>query len=88
MNENELMAQLKREGFGHTYLWQDAPGTRYQNHTHGMETAHVILSGEMTLTMNNESKTYRLGDRCDVPANVVHSAVMGPHRCRYLIGER
>ena len=88
MNENELMAQLKSQGFGHTYVWEDGPRARYPNHTHETETAHVILSGEMTLTMNGESKTYPVGERCDVPANVVHSAVMGPSGCRYLIGER
>jgi len=88
MDENELMAQLKCEGFRHTYVWEDGPRARYPNHSHGTETAHVILSGEMTLTMYGQSKTYPLGKRCDVPANVVHSAVMGPSGCRYLIGER
>jgi mannose-6-phosphate isomerase-like protein (cupin superfamily) len=52
------------------------------------ETVHIILSGELTLTMNGESKTYYVGERCDVPANAVHCAKMGPHGCRYLIGER
>ncbi|MGB8474055.1 MAG: hypothetical protein WCE61_08235 [Candidatus Acidiferrum sp.] len=53
-----------------------------------METAHIILSGDMTLTMGGLSKTYHLGERCDVPASAVHSAKMGPKGCRYLIGER
>ena len=53
-----------------------------------METAHIILRGEMTLTMDGTSITYRAGGRCDVPANAVHSAIMGPKGCRYLIGER
>jgi hypothetical protein len=42
----------------------------------------------MSLTMNGESRTYRLGERCDVPAGAVHSARMGPQGCRYLIGEK
>ena len=88
MNESELVCQLKREGFTHTYVWEDGPNARYGNHTHDMETAHIILQGAMTLTMNGESKTYSPGDRCDVPANAVHSALMGPQGCRYLIGER
>ena len=88
MQERELISQLQREGFSHTYVWEDAPDTRYPNHTHGTETAHIILSAELTLTMKGTSKTYRLGERCDVPANAVHSAVIGPRGCRYLIGER
>jgi quercetin dioxygenase-like cupin family protein len=88
MNEKELASQLKREGFENTYVWEDGPNTRYANHTHKMETAHIILSGEMTLTMDGKSNTYRVGERCDVPAHAVHAAVMGPRGCRYLIGER
>ena len=88
MDEKVLTEQLRREGFCHTYVWQDAPGTRYADHTHPVETAHIILSGEMTLTTQESSATYRAGDRCDVAAGAVHSARMGPYGCRYLIGER
>ena len=28
MQENELIAQLQREGFSHTYAWEDGPNTR------------------------------------------------------------
>jgi len=88
MTERELISQLQQEGFSRTYVWQDAPSARYGDHTHETETAHIILSGEMTLTMTGKSTTYRAGDRCDVPANAVHSAIMGKRGCRYLIGER
>ena len=88
MNEEERVAQLVNEGFSHTYVWEDVPNARYPNHTHGVDTAHIILSGEMTLTMDGVTRTYRVGERCDVPANAVHSARMGPKGCRYLIGEK
>ena len=52
MDEKELAKQLEREGFGHTYVWQDEPDAFYPEHTHETETAHIILSGEMTLTMD------------------------------------
>jgi quercetin dioxygenase-like cupin family protein len=88
MDEVKLVRMLGQEGFGQTYVWQDAPNTSYPDHTHATETAHVILSGEMTLTMDGNSRTYRAGERCDVPAGAVHSARMGPSGCRYLVGER
>jgi mannose-6-phosphate isomerase-like protein (cupin superfamily) len=88
MDEKELAKKLQQEGFAHTYAWQDSPNAHYPDHTHAMETAHVILSGEMTLTVPGGTETYRAGERCDVPAGVVHSARMGPKGCRYLIGER
>ena len=88
MNETELARALQQEGFRQTYVWQDAPNTAYPDHTHATETAHIILQGEMTLTTNGAWRTYRAGERCDVPAGAVHSARMGADGCRYLIGER
>jgi quercetin dioxygenase-like cupin family protein len=87
MTEKELAAQLKREGFSHTYIWEDEPYKRYPDHKHPLQTANVILNGEVTITVEGKSNTYRAGDRCDIPANTVHSAVMGPRGCRYLVGE-
>jgi quercetin dioxygenase-like cupin family protein len=88
VNEKEYVAQLKREGFAHTYVWEDGPNTRYPDHTHGEETTHIILEGEMRVGMAGKSNTYRVGDRFNVPANSVHCAVMGPRGCKYIVGER
>jgi len=79
---------LHSEGFPRTYVWQDGPGVHYPDHTHSTVTAHIILEGEMTVTSQGNTETYRAGDRFDVPANAVHSARMGPQGCRYLIGEK
>ena len=87
-DQKSLERHLQGEGFLHTYVWEDGPNAFYSDHTHAVETAHIILDGEMTLTMNGDSRTYRAGERCDVPAGAVHSAEMGPSGCRYLIGER
>ena len=88
MSERALAKQLEREGFGHAYVWQDGPNAFYPEHTHETKTAHIIVSGEMSLTMDGHTELYRAGGRCDVPAGAVHSAKMGPNGCRYLIGER
>jgi mannose-6-phosphate isomerase-like protein (cupin superfamily) len=88
MDEEKLAEALQREGFLHAYVWQDGPNTFYSEHIHNEETAHIILKGEMTLTLGNKARTYRQRERCDVPAGVVHAARMGPNGCRYLIGER
>ena len=88
MDEKQIARTLEQEGFRHTYVWQDAPNASYPDHTHATETAHIILRGEMTLSMDGQSHTYDAGERCDVPAGAVHSARMGPTGSRYLIGER
>jgi len=88
MEEKDLAEQLILEGYAHLYVWEDGPGVEYREHTHRAESAHIILNGEMSMTMNGETKTYRTGERCDLPAGIVHSARTGPQGCRYLIAER
>jgi mannose-6-phosphate isomerase-like protein (cupin superfamily) len=88
VDEKKLAAELQQEGFSHTYIWADGPNRQYPEHAHHAETAHIVLSGEMTLIMNGESHLCRAGERCDVPAGAAHSAVMGRLGCRYIIGER
>jgi quercetin dioxygenase-like cupin family protein len=89
MDVKALEQQLHKEGFRRTYVWKDGPGAFYPDHTHPVETAHVVLDGEMTLTCNGISQAYTAGQRApDVPAGAVHSAKMGPRGCRYLIGEK
>lgn len=85
---SRLESQLREEGFAHTYVWQDSADAKYPDHTHRVETAHIILEGEMTFVIGGAARTYRAGERCDVPAGAIHSAKMGPRGCRYLIGER
>lgn len=88
MNAKDWKDELRHEGFGVTTVWEDGPGAAYPDHTHSAVTTHVILAGEMTVTREGSTETYKSGDRFDVPAHAVHSARMGPKGCRYLIGEK
>jgi quercetin dioxygenase-like cupin family protein len=88
MEVAEFESRLRNEGFSHTYVWRDDPATFYPDHTHDKLTAHIVLDGQMTLTIKGKARTYCPGDRCDVPAGVVHSALMGPRGCQYLVGEK
>ena len=88
MNTREWEKKLCDEGFGHIFTWSDGPNAFYPDHTHPGTTAHIILEGEMTLTSGGQTRTYRAGQRCDVPALAVHSARMGPEGCKYIVGEK
>ncbi|HTY40014.1 MAG TPA: cupin domain-containing protein [Candidatus Paceibacterota bacterium] len=87
MTEAEVVEQLKREGFKSVYAMDDGPGVTYDDHTHPVTVAHVIIKGEMMLTLGKEKHQLRVGDRLDIPAQAVHAAIMGPAGCRYVIGE-
>lgn len=81
--------QLRQEGFRHVFAWRGAPHAFYPDHTHAVDTAHVILEGEMTLTCGGITRSYKAGERPpDVPAGAVHSARMGSDGCHYLVGEK
>ena len=88
MNVRVLENALRAEGFTHTYVWRDGPGAYYPEHTHPSVTAHIVLDGEVTVTSEGKTITYKAGDRFDVPAETLHTAQMGPKGCRYLIGEK
>ena len=88
MDEKAIKAQLEGEGFCGIFTHTDRPGARYPDHTHSGITAHVVLDGEITVTSEGKTETYRAGDRFDVPSGTVHSARVGPAGCRYMIGEK
>ena len=88
MDAAALEQQLRDQGFRHVYDWTDAPGAEYPDHSHLCLTAHIILEGEMSVTMEGRTHIYRAGERFDVPADTVHSAKMGPAGCRYVVGEK
>jgi mannose-6-phosphate isomerase-like protein (cupin superfamily) len=88
MTNKEWQERLRQEGFSHIFVWQDGPSVFYPDHTHTTTTAHIILGGEMSLTSDGKTQTFRKGERFDVPANTVHSAKMGPEGCKYMIGEK
>jgi quercetin dioxygenase-like cupin family protein len=88
MDARTWQKTLRAEGFTHSFIWEDGPGAYYPDHAHPETTAHIILEGEMTVITEGRGRTYRAGERFDVPANTVHSARMGPGGCKYIVGEK
>ena len=60
MDEKKLAEELRQEGFRRSYVWQDGPNAFYAEHVHSEETAHVILSGAMTLIIGPYRPALRL----------------------------
>ncbi len=87
MDEQQLTKQLQEEGFDDVYVWEDGPDMNYPPHQHPAVSAHIILTGEMTVTVDGKTTTYKPGERFDIPGKTPHSARMGPEGCKYLVGE-
>jgi mannose-6-phosphate isomerase-like protein (cupin superfamily) len=79
---------LIQEGYGNVYTHEDAPGKIYADHTHEMDTAHIVVKGKIEITMGEKIYVLEKGDRCDVPADTAHSAHVSDMGCTYVIGER
>ncbi len=88
MNEQELEAKLISEGFSGIFVHRDSAGAFYPDHTHTGITAHIVLDGEITVTSEGQTVTYKTGERFDVPSGEIHSASIGSNGCRYMIGEK
>lgn len=64
-------------------------GRLYPERTHAQETARIILSGEMTLTMSRRVSDVSRGKPLLMyPPERCTRQEMGPQGCGYLIAER
>jgi len=88
MNEKSYEQKLREEGFSGVFTHRDRPNACYPDHTHHGTTAHVVIEGLITVTSEGNTVTYGPGERFDVPAGAVHSAIIGPEGCLYVIGEK
>ena len=83
------MTRLRGEARG-CYSWSNGPGDRYGAHSHGYEKVLYCVEGSITFTLDAEGRSIELkaGDRMVLPAQTIHSAVVGPAGCTCIEGQR
>jgi len=83
-----LRRKLEARGYRVTqYVYP--PGTRFPNHTHGVDKIDAVVSGRFRLTMDGRSEVLQAGDCVAVPGGTVHSAeVVGDESVVSLDGVR
>lgn len=84
----EWKHQLVQENFGELWVHTDPPGHFYEEHSHPVDTAHVVLDGSMTVSFDGKENIVKAGQRLDVLKNVPHTARIGEQGCTFLIGVR
>jgi len=79
-DDRSIGAQLDSEGLDY-YQWSNGPGDVYSAHRHGFDKIIYVVQGTITFGIPEENITLELsaGDRLELPAGVVHDAVVGPH---------
>ncbi len=88
IDQQEIIEQLNKEGFGDVEVYEDKPNLEYYKHTHEKLTVHIIISGSMELTDENGIKELVAGERFDIPAGATHSAKIGSLGCKYIVAEK
>jgi len=85
----ELMSKLRTEASG-CYSWSNGPGDRYAAHRHNFEKVLYCVDGSITFVLEGEGKRLELkpGDRMVLPAETVHSAIVGTSGCTCIEGHR
>ena len=61
-----------------------APNGVVPPHSHPHEQAGIVLDGELTFTIEDETKVLKLGDVYVIPGDVEHSVVAGNMPCKVL----
>lgn len=82
---HELREKLESEGYT-VFVWQDSPGTSYQNTSHPNDELVVVASGRIVFTIQEMEYGLVAGDALTLPANTEHNAQNVDHMaCCYFI---
>ena len=76
-SEGEIAQILHAENLSY-YPWSNSPNDIYAPHLHTYDKIIYAVRGSITFILpdTNESMTLYAGDRLELPANTVHSAVV------------
>src|SRR5262245_31779831 len=58
------------------------------DHCHDFDAKALVLGGEITITRDNTSVTYRKGQSFEIPAGCMHAEHVGPEGVALLSGRR
>ena len=76
--ESTLWQIMAEEGLS-PYSWSNGPHDIYAAHTHGYDKVIYVVRGSITFGLPELGQNFMLnaGDRLDLPAGVVHEAMVG-----------
>lgn len=83
------MERLRGEASG-CYSWSNGPGDRYAPHSHAYEKVLYCVDGSIVFVLEDDGRTLELraGDRMVLPADTMHSAIVGDRGCTCVEGRR
>ena len=85
---SEFEQRWSVKGFTHFVTHTDQPHTHYAPHTHEKDFLHFIISGDMTLILDQTSFILSKGQEYLIPAGKEHEVKIGEDGCTYISAER
>ena len=76
--QSTLRKRMAEQGLT-PYAWSNGPRDVYSAHSHSYNKVIYVVQGSITFGLPELSKqlTLKAGDRLDLPAGIVHNAVVG-----------
>lgn len=81
-------AELQAEGFAEAQVREIAAGTHNVAHAHPFEVKALMLEGELHLSRDGVSRTFRAGEVFTMAAGCEHVEQFGDTTTRYLVGRK
>ncbi|HWQ38449.1 MAG TPA: cupin domain-containing protein [Burkholderiales bacterium] len=88
MNAAEFESTLRAEGFDEIVDKELPAEYRAAEHAHPFDVRALVLSGEITLTVEGRARAYREGEVFVMPAGCRHEERVGSAGVRYVAGRR
>lgn len=88
MDTSELETAWKRDGYLEIETRHRKANMFKPEHSHRFDARVHILEGELTLTRDGRTQTFRAGETFEMPAGCMHSERCGSGANSFLLGHR
>ena len=88
MDATAFETGLQREGYKDIETKTVRGQVATKPHTHDFSVRALILAGDITLTYEGRSRTFRTGEIFEMAAGCEHSEQYGPDGVTYLVGRK
>jgi quercetin dioxygenase-like cupin family protein len=88
MSEQEVIEKLESEGYDKVYVWKAGPNEEDPDHTHDFDVKLAVVEGSVEIKVNGQTLKLKNPDTVQIPKSIVHSALVSPEGCTYVVGER
>ena len=88
MTPEEFDTALQADGYSAAVSVERPPGYSLGDHQHPFDACALITAGDITLTVDGQSRTYAAGEIFRLPAGTPHLENAGPAGFAYLVCRR